>query len=175
MTFPADFLLIAALNPCPCGYHGDPKRECRCAPLQVQRYRERISGPLLDRIDIHLEVGSVTYHEMAGKELGESSDAMRERVVQAREIQRERFGKKSKVRCNARMSSKLIKAHCELDGAGDGMMQMAMTELNLSARAYDRILKVSRTIADLAGSEQVQADHVAEAIQYRTLDRRMWS
>ncbi|MHA3770519.1 YifB family Mg chelatase-like AAA ATPase [Verrucomicrobiota bacterium sgz303538] len=175
MTFPADFLLIAALNPCPCGYHGDPKRECRCSPLQVQRYRERISGPLLDRIDIHLEVGAVSYQEMAGKELGESSEFMRERVVQAREIQRERFGKKSKVRCNARMSPKLIKTHCQLDEAGEGMMQMAMTELNLSARAYDRILKVSRTIADLAGSEQVQADHVAEAIQYRTLDRSMWS
>jgi magnesium chelatase family protein len=117
----------------------------------------------------------VTYHEMVAKELGKSSDAMRERVVQAREIQRERFGKKSKVCCNARMSSKLIKAHCEPDGAGEGMMQMAMTELNLSARAYDRILKVSRTIADLSGSEQVQAEHVVGAIQYWTLDRRMWS
>ena len=143
--------------------------------MQVQRYRERISSPLLDRIDIHLEVGAVIYQEMAGKELGECSESMRERVVQAREIQRERFGKKIKVRCNSRMSSKQIKTYCELDEAGEGMMQMAMTELNLSARAYDRILKVSRTIADLAGSEQVQAEHVAEAIQYRTLDRSMWS
>ena len=135
MTFPADFLLIAALNPCPCGYHGDPKRECRCAPLQVQRYRERISGPLLDRIDIHLEVGAVTYHEMAGKELGERSEAMREQVVQARKIQRERFGTKGKVRCNARMSPKQIKTYCQLDEAREGSMQMAMSKLNLSARA----------------------------------------
>jgi magnesium chelatase family protein len=175
MTFPADFILVAALNPCPCGYHGDPKRECRCSPLQVQRYRERISGPLLDRIDIHLEVGAVTYNEMSGKELGESSDSMRERVADARARQRERLGAKSKARCNARMSAKQIKTHCQLDEAGEGMMRMAMNELNLSARAYDRILKVSRTIADLAGAENIAADHVAEAIQYRTLDRNMWS
>ncbi|RYD80379.1 MAG: ATP-binding protein [Verrucomicrobiaceae bacterium] len=121
-------------------------------------YRERISGPLLDRIDIHLEVGAVTYHEMAGKELGESSDSTRERVTQSRELQRQRFGKKSKVCCNARMSSNQIKAHCELDAAGEGMMQMAMTELNLSARAYDRILKVSRTIADLAVNNKNPAE-----------------
>src|SRR5688572_12667986 len=108
MTFPADFILIAALNPCPCGYYGDPKRECRCSQVQVQRYRERTSGPLLDRIDIHLEVGAVTYNEMSSNELGESSESMRERISRAREIQRERFGPKSKVRCNARMSSKMI-------------------------------------------------------------------
>jgi magnesium chelatase family protein len=175
MTFPADFLLVAALNPCPCGFFGDRKRECRCSPIQVQRYRERISGPLLDRIDIHLEVGAVSYDEMSGKDLGENSGAMRERVAQAREIQRKRFGPRSKVRCNSRMGSRDIKTHCELDDASEGMMRMAMTELNLSARAYDRILKVSRTIADLAGAEQIAAEHMAEAIQYRTLDRNMWS
>jgi magnesium chelatase family protein len=175
MTFPADFILVAALNPCPCGYFGDPKRECRCSHLQVQRYRERISGPLLDRIDIHLEVGAVTYNEMSSKEAGETSESMRERVSRAREIQRERFGPKSKVRCNARMSSRQIKSFCHLDEAGEGMLRMAMTELNLSARAYDRILKVARTIADLAGAESISAEHISEAIQYRTLDRNLWS
>jgi len=173
MTFPAEFILIAALNPCPCGFYGDPKRECRCSLTQVQRYRTRISGPLLDRIDIQLEVPAIAFREVASKEPGEKSEAIRERVVQVRRRQAERFGR-SKIRCNARMSSKMIRNYCQLDEAGEEMLRMAMQELGLSARAYDRILKVARTIADLAASENILADHIGEAIQYRTLDRNLW-
>ncbi|MEP6673366.1 MAG: YifB family Mg chelatase-like AAA ATPase [Chthoniobacter sp.] len=175
LTFPADFMLIAAMNPCKCGYFGDPKRECRCSPNDVQRYRDRISGPLLDRIDIHVEVPAVQYQDISSKVPGESSAAIRERVDQARQIQRARFAKSGKTRCNSRMSAQLLKRHCALEEAAEGMMKMAMTELNFSARAYDRILKVARTIADLANSENIQADHVGEAIQYRTLDRNLWA
>src|SRR5207245_654604 len=141
VTFPSEFMLVAAMNPCPCGYFGDVKRECRCGPMQVQRYRQRISGPLLDRIDIHVEVPAVQYKEIAGKEPGESSAAIRERVENARRIQQARFQGKMKASCNARMTSKLIKAFCILDDASEELLRMAMTELNLSARAYDRILK----------------------------------
>ena len=176
MTFPAEFMLVTAMNPCPCGYFGDPKRECRCAPMQVERYRNRISGPLLDRIDIHVEVPAVAFRELASKDQpGESSAAIRERIAQVREVQRQRFGAASKVRCNARMSSKQIKTHCALGEAAEGMLQMAMNELNFSARAYDRILKVARTIADLERAESIESHHVAEAIQYRTLDRNLWA
>jgi magnesium chelatase family protein len=176
LTFPADFMLVAAMNPCKCGYFGDPKRECRCSPADVQRYRERISGPLLDRIDIHVEVPAVPYRDISSKGIpGEPSAAIRERVEKARNVQRERFVKNPKIRCNARMTTQLLKRHCALDEAAEGMMKMAMTELNFSARAYDRILKVARTIADLAGSENILADHVGEAIQYRTLDRNLWA
>ena len=168
-------MLISAMNPCKCGYFGDPKRECRCSPMDVQRYRDRISGPLLDRIDIHVEVPAVQYQDISSKTPGETSAAIRERVTKARDIQRERFTKNSKVRCNARMTAQLLKRHCALDEAAEGMMKMAMTELNFSARAYDRILKVARTIADLANSENIQADHIGEAIQYRTLDRNLWA
>lgn len=175
LTFPADFMLIAAMNPCKCGYFGDPKRQCRCSQLDVQRYRDRISGPLLDRIDIHVEVPAVQYQDISSKTPGESSAALRERVTKARSIQRERFAKSPKVRCNSRMGTQLLKRHCALDEAAEGMMKMAMTELNFSARAYDRILKVARTIADLAESESILADHVGEAIQYRTLDRNLWA
>jgi magnesium chelatase family protein len=175
LTFPADFILVAAMNPCPCGFFGDPKRECRCSPVQIERYRQRISGPLLDRIDIHLEVPAVSFQEMAGKEAGESSAAIRQRVEAARRVQRERFATTSRTRTNARMSAKGIRSHCHLDDDAAGMLQMAMTELDLSARAYDRILKVARTIADLAGSPSIASEHVAEAIQYRTLDRKLWA
>ncbi len=174
MTFPADFILVAALNPCPCGFFGDPKRECRCTTLQVQRYRDRISGPLLDRIDIHLEVPAVEFREIASKEQAESSASVRERIETVRKRQAERFTRSAKIRCNARMTSKMIRAHCQLDEASEGMLRMAMQELNLSARAFDRILKVSRTIADLAGADNIAAEHVGEAIQYRTLDRNLW-
>jgi len=143
--------------------------------VDVQRYRDKISGPLLDRIDIHVEVPAVQYQDISSKVPGEPSEAIRERVSKAREIQRERFAKNGKTRCNARMSAKLLKHHCALDEAAEGMMKMAMTELNFSARAYDRILKVARTIADLAASENILADHVGEAIQYRTLDRNLWA
>jgi len=155
---------------------GDPKRDCRCSPAQVERYRNRISGPLLDRIDIHVEVPAVAFRELAGKDQpGEPSAAIRERIARVREVQRERFGEKSKVRCNARMSSRQIKTHCALGEAAEGMLGMAMTELNFSARAYDRILKVARTIADLGGSESIRPEHLSEAIQYRSLDRTLWS
>jgi magnesium chelatase family protein len=174
MTFPAEFILVAAMNPCPCGYHGDLKRECRCSPRQVQQYRQRISGPLLDRIDIHVEVPAVQYKDISSKESGEPSEAIRERVEAARKIQQQRFGK-SKASCNARMTSKLIKAHCQLDEPSSELIKMAMNELNLSARAYDRILKVSRTIADLDRSESIHPQHISEAIQYRTLDRNLWT
>lgn len=217
MTFPADFMLITAMNPCKCGFYGDPKRECRCSQLDVQRYRDRISGPLLDRIDIHVEVPAVQYQDIASKTPGEPSAAIRQRIETAREIQRQRFAARhhgdsnsdaprqtsassvpsdlfassepatgsptappvitaGKVtRCNSRMTAQQLKRHCQLDDAAEGMMKMAMTELNFSARAYDRILKVARTIADLASSEHIQSDHVAEAIQYRTLDRNLWA
>jgi magnesium chelatase family protein len=175
MTFPAEFILVGAMNPCACGYFGDPTRECRCSPVQVERYRQRISGPLLDRIDLHVEVPAVKYRELSGKEPGESSSAIRARVEVARTVQLHRFSGNGKARCNARMSSKQIKAHCALDTAGEGMLQMAMSELHFSARAYDRILKVARTIADLEGQEHLQSQHVAEAIQYRTLDRNLWA
>lgn len=174
MTFPAEFVLVAAMNPCKCGYFGDPKRECRCSSPEVQRYRDRISGPLLDRIDIHVEVPSVQYRDISSKEPGESSGAIRERVERAREVQRTRFGP-GETRTNARMSAKQIKQHCLLGEEAEGMMRMAMTELNFSARAYDRILKVARTIADLEAQEAIAASHVGEAIQYRTLDRSLWA
>jgi magnesium chelatase family protein len=173
MAFLADFILVAALNPCPCGHFGNPRRDCRCSTVQVQRYRNRISGPLLDRIDIQLEVPAVELREVASKEEGEKSSVIRERVIEVRKRQVERF-QRSKVRCNARMSSKMIRSYCQLDDTAEEMLQMAMQELGLSARAYDRVLKVARTIADLAGADRVSAEHVGEAIQYRTLDRNLW-
>ena len=169
MTFPANFMLVAAMNPCPCGFYGDPKRECRCSPNMITKYRNKISGPLLDRIDIHVEVPSVKYKEMAGEGTGETSAKIRPRVEAARVIQRARLKK-----TNSRMSPKEIKEFCKLDEESQQLLKMAMTELNLSARAYDRILKVSRTIADLDLSENIQSQHISEAIQYRTLDRQLW-
>lgn len=174
VTFPSEFMLVAAMNPCPCGYFGDLKRECRCGPLQVQRYRQRISGPLLDRIDLHTEVPAVEYRDIASTRVEENSEAIRDRVVRARERQRVRFTKDAKTNCNARMGPRQIKACCSLGEESQDLIRVAMTELNLSARAYDRILKVSRTIADLAGSETITAEHVSEAIQYRSLDRALW-
>lgn len=175
MTFPAEFMLVSAMNPCPCGYFGDPKRECRCGHTQVQRYRQRISGPLLDRIDIHIEVPAVTFSEITGKEAGEPSEAIRARVEVARRVQQERFHGSRRVACNARMTTKMIRQHCVLDESSQELLKVAMGELNFSARAFDRILKVSRTIADLARSEAIQSEHLGEAIQYRTLDRNLWS
>ena len=169
MTFPANVMLVAAMNPCPCGFYGDPKRECRCSPNMITKYRNKISGPLLDRIDIHVEVPAVKYKEMAGEGTGESSEKIRPRVEAARVVQQKRFKK-----TNARMSPKEIKEFCKLDEDSQQLLKMAMTELNLSARAYDRILKVSRTIADLDHSEDIRSAHISEAIQYRTLDRQLW-
>ncbi len=174
VTFPSEFMLVAAMNPCPCGYFGDLKRECRCSPVQVQRYRQRISGPLLDRIDLHIEVPAVEYKDISSTRPEEGSAAIRERVVRARERQQARFRTDSKTNCNARMGTRQIKEHCKLDDESQELIRVAMTELNLSARAYDRILKVSRTVADLAGSDEITPDHVGEAIQYRTFDRTLW-
>jgi magnesium chelatase family protein len=169
MTFPANFMLVAAMNPCPCGFYGDPKRECRCSPNMITKYRNKISGPLLDRVDIHIEVPAVQYKEMAGNATGEPSADVRARVETARAIQQHRLG-----HANARMTPKEIKAHCQLGEDSQELLKMAMTELNLSARAYDRILKVSRTIADLAGAAAIESHHISEAIQYRSLDRQLW-
>jgi magnesium chelatase family protein len=173
VTFPANVLLMGALNPCPCGYYGDPRRECRCSPRQVENYRNRISGPLLDRIDIHVEAPAVEFKELSSNERAEPSAAIRGRVVAAREIQAHRF-KGTRTRANAGMSHAQLKQHCQLDTESTEMLRLAMTELQLSARAYDRILKVARTIADLAGAETIRFEHLAEAIQYRTLDRNLW-
>ena len=174
MTFPASFMLIAAMNPCPCGHYGNPRRECRCSPIQVQRYRSRLSGPLLDRIDIHVEVPAIEMNELTSSSEGEGSSAIRERVRRARLVQQKRFTREGSIRSNGQMTTRLLKKHCRLDADGIDLIRQAVTNLNLSARAYDRILKVARTIADLAGSDPVTADHLSEAVQYRTLDRSLW-
>jgi magnesium chelatase family protein len=163
-----------ATHPCPCGYFGDLKRECRCSPVQVQRYRQRISGPLLDRIDLHIEVPAVEYRDISSERAEEPSNAIRGRVGEARERQRARFRSDKKTTCNARITTRAIKAHCKLDDESQELIRIAMNELNLSARAYDRILKVSRTVADLAGTESIATEHLSEAIQYRTFDRTLW-
>lgn len=174
VTFPANIMLVAAMNPCACGYFGDPKRECRCSPKQVESYRNKISGPLLDRIDIHVEAPAVEYKDLSSNERAEPSSAIRERVVQARAVQQTRFAKQARCRANAEMSHGMLKIHCQLGVESQDLLRHAMEELHLSARAYDRILKVSRTIADLAGENAIQPTHVMEAIQYRTLDRSLW-
>lgn len=176
VTFPCRFMLVAAMNPCPCGHYGDTRRECRCTPMQIQRYRNRISGPLLDRIDIHVEVPAMQYNELAAMQKGEASSVMRSRVVTARQRQAARFRQAaSNTHCNATMRAKEVHAHCLLDDDAQSLLKAAMDDLHLSARAYDRILKVSRTIADLEGAEAITAAHVAEAVQYRSLDRQYWS
>ncbi|MCB1085504.1 MAG: ATP-binding protein, partial [Verrucomicrobiae bacterium] len=173
-TFPSRFMLVAAMNPCPCGYLGDPKRECRCSPIQIERYRQRISGPLLDRIDLHVEVPAVDYKELKANTGGESSETIRQRVEETREIQLQRFTSHPDVMTNAAMTSKLVREHCQLDRHSDALLEQAMTDLNFSARAHDRILKVARTLADLEGASAIQSQHLLEAIQYRTLDRNLW-
>ena len=173
VTFPANVMLVAAMNPCACGYFGDPKRECRCSPKQVENYRTRISGPLLDRIDIHVEAPAVEFRDLTSEERAEPSTAIRERVMEVRAIQLKRFGA-SKTRANAGMTNSQIKTLCKLDSTSQDLLRTAMEDLQLSARAYDRILKVSRTIADLAGLDRIESTHVMEAIQYRTLDRNLW-
>jgi len=185
VTFPCRFMLVAAMNPCPCGYFSDSKRECRCTQTQIQNYRNKISGPLLDRIDIHVEVPSIRYQELTSLEKGEPSSAIRERVLAARRIQRERFPPSSRgadaagkgrrtIHSNAGMAAKDLQKYCRLGEEAQNLLKMAITELHFSARAYDRILKVSRTIADLDDSKEIKPEHVSEAIQYRTLDRNLW-
>jgi magnesium chelatase family protein len=170
LTYPARILLVGAMNPCPCGYLTDPRRACSCTPTQVINYRSRLSGPLLDRIDIHVEVPPVAYRDLASDGPEEASGALRLRVEEARERQRKRFSG-SRTHCNSHMTPLQLKEACRLDEASQGLMEAAVSRLGLSARAYDRVLRVARTIADLAGAEDVRAEYVAEAIQYRTLDR----
>jgi magnesium chelatase family protein len=171
MTFPAQFMLVAAMNPTP---DGKMPAESRSSPREIQNYLGRVSGPLLDRIDIHIEVPPVKYRDMAGEQPGESSAVIRARVIEARRRQLERFRGNPGVSCNARMESRLIRRHCRLDESTHHQLENAMKDFGLSARAYDRILKVSRTIADLAGSDGISGDHLFEAIQMRSLDRQLW-
>ncbi|SEN13939.1 YifB family Mg chelatase-like AAA ATPase [Lihuaxuella thermophila] len=174
LTYPAEFMLVASMNPCPCGFFGyEEDRSCTCTPYQVQRYRSKISGPLLDRIDIHIEVPRVDYKTLSSSSSGEPSESIRERVNRAREIQRERFTGKTYL-ANSAMSTADIRRYCALDPDSRQMLKHSFDTLGLSARAHDRILKVARTIADLAGEEKIRAEHVAEAIQYRALDRKFW-
>jgi magnesium chelatase family protein len=175
LDFPANFMLIASMNPCPCGYYNHPEKECTCPPGAVQKYLNKISGPLLDRIDLHVEVTPVSFTELSNTTKGESSGNIRERVMKAREIQAERYKKTPGVYANAQMSSKQLREICILNQAGENLLKKAMERLNLSARAYDRILKVSRTIADIAESTDIKVEHLAEAIQYRSLDREGWA
>ncbi|MEQ6168221.1 YifB family Mg chelatase-like AAA ATPase [Ekhidna sp. MALMAid0563] len=175
LDYPSNFMLIASMNPCPCGYYNHPEKECVCAPGVVQRYLNKISGPLLDRIDLHVEVTPVSFDQMTETRKTESSSEIRERVIKAREIQEARFKDQAGVFNNAMMSSNMVKDVCQINEAGKTLLKTAMERLGLSARAYDRILRVSRTIADLAGTEEIAIEHLAEAIQYRSLDREGWA
>lgn len=175
LDFPANFMLIASMNPCPCGYYNHPEKECTCAPGTVQKYLNKISGPLLDRIDLHVEVTPVAFSELSTTKKAESSSQIRDRVIKAREIQANRYKNQVGIYANAQISSKQLHEICMIDKAGEALLKKAMERLNLSARAYDRILKVSRTIADLCSSENIQPQHLAEAIQYRSLDREGWA
>lgn len=175
VDYPASFMLIAAMNPCPCGYYNHPEKECICGAPIVQRYLSKISGPLLDRIDLHVEVTPVEFSELSSIRTSEKSNVIRQRVMLAREIQKERYVIQKSIHSNAQMSSKLVREVCQIDEKGTLLLKNAMERLNLSARAYDRILKVARTIADMEGSSQIQNQHLAEAIQFRSLDRENWA
>lgn len=175
LEFPANFMLAAAMNPCPCGFFTDPNKECTCTTQQIQKYMSRISGPLLDRIDIHIEVPAVKYKELSADTKSERSVNVRERVIQARQVQIGRYRDVKHIYNNGDMGSREVRQYCRLDSAGSELLKMAMTKLGLSARAYDRILKVSRTIADMEGSENILSQHISEAIQYRSLDRELWN
>jgi magnesium chelatase family protein len=174
LDFPANFMLIASMNPCPCGFFNHPEKDCTCPAGTVQKYLNKISGPLLDRIDLHVEVTPVAFSELSNVKNGETSLQIRERVIKAREIQTQRYKDFEGTYANAQMSSKQLREICGIDKVGEALLKRAMERLNLSARAYDRILKVSRTIADLSASENIKPEHLAEAIQYRSLDREGW-
>jgi len=174
IEYPANFMLVCSMNPCPCGNYGNPYQECTCTPAQIQKYQSKISGPLLDRIDIHIEVQAVKYQELTAQSSGETSAQIRQRVVKARQIQAERFRGKKNVYKNADMGSKEIRKYCILDARSQEILKIAMNKMGLSARAYDKILKLARTIADLDSSETIQPQHISEAIQYRSLDRSYW-
>jgi magnesium chelatase family protein len=171
LTYPSNFMLLAAMNPCPCGYFADPKHTCRCSHQQIHRYRSKISGPLLDRIDIHVEVPAVPYKDLMQESNAESSAAIRQRVADCRCIQSRRFAR-AKIYCNAQMGSRHIKKHCQIDMASRNLLESAIDKLGLSARAFNRILKIARTIADLEAKSDLQVDHISEAIQYRNMDRK---
>jgi magnesium chelatase family protein len=175
VDYPCSFMLITSMNPCPCGYYNHPEKECTCPPGAVQKYMSKISGPLLDRIDLHVEVTPVNFSELSSDRLAEKSELIRERVIAARNIQIERFGDKPDLHANAQMSPQMVRDICKITEAGQALLKKAMEKLGLSARAYDRILKVSRTIADLAGSEDIKMEHLAEAIHFRSLDREGWA
>ena len=174
VEYPASFMLVASMNPCPCGFYNHPEKKCVCVPGFVQKYLSRISGPLLDRIDIHIEVVPVPFDKLSEQRVAEPSHVIREKVIAARNIQKERFANDPGIHCNAQMSSKMLRKYCVIDAAGHNIMKTAMQKLGLSARAYDRIIKVSRTIADMEASPEIQVHHLAEAIQYRSLDREGW-
>ena len=175
VDYPCSFMLVTSMNPCPCGYYNHPEKECTCPPGAVQKYMSKISGPLLDRIDLHVEVTPVNFNELASDRLAEKSELIRERVIAARNIQIERFGDKPDLHANSQMSPQMVRDICKIDVAGQTLLKKAMEKLGLSARAYDRILKVSRTIADLAGSEEIKLEHLAEAIHFWSLDREGWA
>ena len=175
IDFPANFMLIASMNPCPCGYYNHPDKECVCGPGVVQKYLNKVSGPLLDRIDLHVEVTPVSFDQMAETRRSETSGSIQERVERARQVQAERFKEFPDIHSNAMMPSQMVKDVCQINPAGRTLLKTAMERLGLSARAYDRILKVARTIADLAGTEEIRIEHLAEAIQYRSLDREGWA
>ena len=174
VDYPANFMLVASMNPCPCGYYNHPTKECSCTASSIHRYMSKISGPLLDRIDIHLEVVPVELEKITGKQDAESSDIIRQRVIAARNIQTNRFKNYPGIHCNAQMNPTLIKKFCPLNNQCISLLKLAMQKFGLSARAYDRIIKLSRTIADLADSPEITPQHIAEAIQYRSLDKENW-
>lgn len=175
VDYPASFMLIASMNPCPCGYYNHPDKDCVCSPAVVQRYLSKVSGPLLDRIDLHVEVTPVDFQKLTGSETHEYSKDIRDRVVMARRVQEERFERNEKIHSNAQMGSKRVREICRVSSEGQVLLKNAMEKLGLSARAYDRILKVARTIADLGASNNIETEHLAEAIHYRSLDRENWA